>query len=432
MTKCAFIPNFLRFYNLLWKTALPFLKQNQRLSPSFSRRTRADHLKKADIWIQAASAGESFLAVSIVQTLCVDQKTKVLVTTTTDQGLDILRTRLSKETYHPNIELSLDWFPFDIPATVKTAVNQVTPRVMVLLETEIWPALLYYLKATPTLILNARLSNRSAKHYGWTRFLWKHLCPDRVLAISGEDAKKYKSVFPKTAVATMENIKFDILNNSPNTKSGTKSDTSPAVKEAAMDSLFPKHLPLSILASVRRQEEPDIILLLKALKTQFPNQIIAVFPRHMHRIGAMGGQLKKQGIPFILRSDISAPLTDSAIILWDTFGELRAAYGHASTVFVGGSLRPLGGQNFVEPAALGIPTIIGPHWDDFAWVGQEIFSKEIVTQCHDWQEVSTTMVSHLNHPQNKTRLKEKAWTYIDQHTGGTQEACGAIIEAMQH
>lgn len=422
MTKCAFIPNFLRFYNLLWNTALPFLKQNQRLSPSFSRRTRADHLKKADIWIQAASAGEAFLAVSIVQTLCFNQKSKILVTTTTDQGMEILKAKLSKENLHPSVDLSLDWFPFDIPSTVETAVRRVNPQVMVLLETEIWPALLHNLKATPTLILNARLSNRSAKHYGWTRFLWKHLCPDRILAISGEDAKKYERVFQQTAVTTMKNIKFDILNNC--------SETSSPVKGTDMDHLLPNHLPLSILASVRRQEEPEIIQISKRLKEQFPNQIIAIFPRHMHRIQAMGNQLKKQGIPFVLRSAIKTPLTGPALILWDTFGELRSAYGHASTVFVGGSLKPLGGQNFIEPTALGIPTTIGPHWDDFTWVGQDIFSQKIVTQCLDWQEVCTTMVSHLNHPIDKTQLKEKASAYIDQHTGGTQEACRAIIEAM--
>jgi len=151
----------------------------------------------------------------------------------------------------------------------------------------------------------------------------------------------------------------------------------------------------------------------------------------MHRINAWKKKLNQRSLSFHLRSQLTAPVTHPGIILWDTFGELRSAYGIAATVFVGGSLLPLGGQNFIEPVVLGTPAITGPYLDDFAWVGREIFSKKIVTQCCDWQQVSATMVSHLTHPPDKKLLKENAKTYIDQHTGGTRQACGAIIEAIQ-
>lgn len=421
MTKCAFIPNFLRFYNILWQAALPFLRRNQRLAPSFDRRLGTGHLEPANIWVQAASAGEAFLALSILRTLAPDRPLTVLVTTTTDQGLEILENGIAARPLHPNVTPVIDRFPFDVPGTVQNAVRQINPDVMVLLETELWPALLHALKQNNTriLVLNARMSSRSFRHYRATRFLWRHLAPDHVLAISPADARRWAGVFFHTRVSTMENIKFDIMDT------GDTQADSPDLSR-----LFPGDLPLSVLASVRRAEEPDVIGLVKSLKNAFPEQIVAIFPRHMHRIAAISDQLKKNGIAHTLRSELAGPVTTPTVILWDRFGELRAAYAHAATVFVGGSLKRLGGQNFIEPAVFGIPTVTGPFWDDFAWVGSGIFDAGIVTRCAHAQEVAGTMVRHLETPPDMSANKKSAHTYIREHQGGSAQACRAILRAL--
>ncbi|MCG8634270.1 MAG: 3-deoxy-D-manno-octulosonic acid transferase, partial [Desulfobacterales bacterium] len=384
-------------------------------------RVRTGHLNPADIWIQAASAGEAFLALSILHTLAPPTPCKLLVTTTTDQGLDILQKGIKTRSAHANLDITLDRFPFDIPGTVSSAVQQVNPGTMVLLETELWPAHLHALKQSNTriLILNARLSARSGRHYKATRFLWKHLAPDQILATSAQDAARYARVFPDTPIRTMENIKFDIMDSAPGSHGPSDLDT-----------LFPKKIPLSILASVRRQEEPEMVHLLKALKNDFPGQITAVFPRHMHRITPIAGLLKRAGISFQLRSELAAPVTGPTVILWDRFGELRKAYAHASSVFVGGSLKPLGGQNFIEPAVLGIPAVTGPWWDDFIWVGKEIFDRGIVTRCRDWQEVAGTMVSHLKAPADIPGRRQEATAYIKARQGGSVSACRAILDTL--
>ncbi len=422
MKTCAFILNFLRFYNIIWQAALPFLRRNQRLTSSFSRRTETGHLALADIWIQAASAGEAFLALSILRTLTPDHPLNVLVTTTTDQGMEILEKGLLGSSLHPNVTPVLNWFPFDMPDTVNSAVLRVNPKVMVLLETELWPALLWALKHNRTriLILNARLSSKSCRHYRMTRRLWNGLAPDRILATSSRDALRYAQVFPQAPVDTMDNIKFDITE----TNSSNRGSSSLAP-------LLPDGLPLSILASVRRQEEPEMIHLISRLKQKFPDQVLAIFPRHMHRIGPIQKRLANNRIDFVLGSELTAPLTGPGIILWDRFGELRAAYSHAATVFVGGSLRPLGGQNFLEPAVLGIPTVTGPHWEDFAWVGKEIFDRGIVTRCRDWREVASTMAGHLTSPGNMADAGQKAAAYINRRQGGSQTACRTILNELK-
>ncbi len=422
MTKCAFIPNFLRFYNILWKAALPFLRRNHRLAPSFSKRTESGHLAPADIWIQAASAGEAFLALSILRTLAPDHPVNVLVTTTTDQGMGILEKGLSTPSFHPNVKPVLNWFPFDMPDNVNSAVKGVNPQIMILLETELWPALLWALKQNKSkvLILNARLSEKSSRHYRITRRLWNCLAPDGIMATSARDARRYEQVFTHTPVTIMDNIKFDIMETAP-----------PDSSKSSLARFLPGGLPLSILASVRRQEEPEMIHLISGLKQKFPDQVIALFPRHMHRIDPIRKLLTKNRIDFVLGSKLTAPLPGPGIILWDQFGELKAAYGHAATVFVGGSLHPLGGQNFLEPAVQGIPTVTGPHWEDFAWVGKEIFDRGIVAQGRDWHEVARTMTEHLKSGKAEG-IGQQAKAYIKRRRGGSQMACQIFLTTLKN
>lgn len=99
MKKSAFITNFMGFYNLLWAVVLPFLRHHSRLAHSFDQRTdAAAYFSPADLWIQAASAGEALLAVRLIQGLSLTGPVRILVTTTTDQGMGILCDVLKKKT----------------------------------------------------------------------------------------------------------------------------------------------------------------------------------------------------------------------------------------------------------------------------------------------------------------------------------------------
>lgn len=417
MTKCALIPNFFKFYNILWNAALPFLKRHPRLASTFERRINPVQLQPADIWIQAASAGEAYLSVSIIKTLNPDRPVTILLTTTTDQGMKILTQALSPKKFSPRISLRVDIFPFDSPKAMNKAVQQVNPAVMVLLETELWPAHLYALKRnhTTVLLINGRLSQKSSRNYRLTKALWRSLAPERILAISAGDAKRFSQVFSHTRVDTMDNIKFDRIKVQNTTG-----------KASALAAIVPRELPLSIFASFRRQEEKQIIDMIKTLLEKVPNQIIALFPRHMHRIAPFLKKLNKNGLKVYKGSQISSVLTGPAIILWDKFGDLHQAYSHADVVFVGGSLAPLGGQNFMEPAGLGIPTIIGPHWQNFAWVGEEIFNTGAVTRCKNRQHAVKIMCRHLvKSGGRKTRI-DAVNHYILQKQGGAQAAAEAI------
>lgn len=421
MKKSVYITNFMTFYNTAWAGVLPFLKKHPRLAKTFHLRTGAAHLKAADIWIQAASAGEALLATRLLEHLSPERPMQILVTTTTDQGMEILTRELEKTRRHPLVSVSLAWFPFDKPQIVKAVVKQVAPRVMVLLETELWPALLYFLKQNHTriLVINGRMSQKSGRNYRWTRALWSRIFPHRILAISKPDAARFKLVFSQSDVTVMPNIKFDVAT---------------AVTQAppllSFSDLFPPGLAVSVLASIRQPEEKQVLEMIRHLLNRFPGQIVAVFPRHMHRLGSWKRRLKKTGLPFYLCSELSRPPAGPGILLWDRFGEMRTVFGHAHAVFMGGSLAPLGGQNFLEPLLQGAPVVTGPFWDDFFWVGPAVFDTGLAQRTPGWRAAADAMVYLLKHPEDRDKRLQKAHAYIAARAGGADMACREILAAL--
>lgn len=422
MKKSAFITNFMGFYNLLWTAVLPFLQHHPRLTHSFDPRTdAAAYLTPADIWIQAASAGEALLAVRLIQRFSPQSPVRILVTTTTDQGMEILNNALKKKQISSRISLTLGWFPFDCPAVAAKAVKKVTPKVMVLLETELWPALLYHLlqQHTRILVVNGRMSAKSSRHYQMTKPLWTRISPHHILAVSETDAQRFSRVFDQAQVTVMPNMKFETL-------SSQKSETG----SVCLTDIFPCPLPMSVFASIRRQEERQVLKMIHSLFDQYPKQVIALFPRHMHRVESWKRRLKKTGTPVFLRSKLSAPPDGPGIILWDRFGEMRQIFDYAHAVFMGGSLKPLGGQNFLEPLLQGVPVVTGPFWDDFFWVGSQVFDNGLVVRKPDWRTAAHAMAVCLAQAENRETRRQKARTYVQSRSGGTDTACRAILAAL--
>jgi 3-deoxy-D-manno-octulosonic-acid transferase len=194
--------------------------------------------------------------------------------------------------------------------------------------------------------------------------------------------------------------------------------------------ILPCPLPLTILASVRRQEEKQVFLMLKKLLELFPRQVVAIFPRHLGRLRSWEKRLSRLGLKFYLRSGLSSPMKGPGVILWDVFGELKTAYAFASVVFVGGSLKPLGGQNVIEPGIHGAVTVIGPHYEDFAWAAEDMIEKGLLLPESSWEAVARTMVKALDHPPDLKAQKALVQSHIQSRKGGTRQACDEILKAF--
>jgi 3-deoxy-D-manno-octulosonic-acid transferase len=410
-------------YDLLWSCTAPWLRLNHRLAEGYRQRCLKSMPPAADIWIQAASVGEAYLAVEIIKALEVGAA-KILVTANTSQGVDILNRDIAQRgKSREGIHVSVAYFPFDKPALMRRAVAAIRPAVMVLLETEIWPGLLRALvqHSCKTIIINGRITEKSLKRYLLWPSIWSRLRPAKVLAISRSDADRFKQLFGPAGIEVMPNIKFDRL-----AASNTAADYRSTIKD-----LVPSVLAFAVLASVRRQEEPLVKQIIIEVLRRRPKSVIGLFPRHLHRVQSWQETLGQAGIRWSLRSQAKAPATAGSVIIWDTFGELLPAYRICKSAFVGGSLAPLGGQNFLEALICGTIPVIGPSWENFLWVGAEIIDAGLLRVAGTWQEVAAQLLKDMENPAPRDEIIDRSLAYIKNRQGGTARACRAISALLE-
>ncbi len=410
-------------YDFSWRIALPWLRLNHRLAEGYHQRALQDKLPGvADLWIQAASVGESFLALEILKSLQVEHPIKILLTSNTRQGIDILDQALPERISHKNqIQTAVRYFPFDKPSIMAAAVVGIRPKLMVLLETEIWPGLLLALKAQrcKSIIVNGRITDKSLNRYLLWPSIWQTLRPDKVLAISPADADRFGRLFGRDGVDVMANIKFDRLAPS----------SSVDVDPNKIESILPAGFAFVVFASVRQEEESEVKKIVHEIARNRPQAVMGLFPRHIQRVKFWQDALTQLGMRWVLRSAVSNPVSAGTVILWDTFGELMPAYRLAQSALVGGSLAPLGGQNFLEALISGLIPVSGPSWENFAWVGQEIIDAGLLRVADDWRQAAALILQDMDAPRPHAAVIETAHQFFETRRGGTDQACRQI-EAM--
>ncbi len=397
-------------YNLLWMSSIPFLISFPRLRYGWKERIFINDKGPFDLWIHAASVGEAYMLNDLIENLPRDLK--IMATTNTSQGKEIIR---EKNNIH------IRYLPFDLTFVWEKALSIWRPKLLVLLETELWPALLYTcLKSNiPVLLLNARLSKKSFKRYMKFKALFKKFPPKEIYAISEEDAKRYKELFGKKDVRLMNNMKFDRLNTNGDKK------IDPVVKR------FLKERKFIVFGSIRKEEERDILYVIKYLLQLFPCILIGVFPRHIERVNFWKNMLEKEGIRYALRSELNDSLNKIQVILWDMIGELQMAYSLADVAFVGGSLRPCGGQNFLEPLSYGVVPCVGPFTENFNWVGDDLFEMGLVIKVKDSKELLRTLSYRIISPAaDRDMVKNKFGLFLKEKKGGIRTACHAILKYL--
>ena len=376
----------LNLYGLLWRGMRPLLKRHKRLRDGFAMRLVppswpfekecAPSVKESfAVWMQAASGGESYIAWEYIKAMPKDYEASILLTSCTRQGIDTLtEAKEWAKTHRPKLSVTVQFFPLDEPKLMRRALEQSKPRLMVLLETELWPSLLTQCKkkAIPVMVLNGRMSTKSFAAYSLTPSFWQSMAPSYISAITEDDAMRFSLLFAINAEST-PNVKFDRLCSSVVREATYETILEPSLVHA----LQVKKQKCILFASVREEEEKDLLHVIKHVmegtKVGSPMTLI-IAPRHMHRIKSWQEALTMQGLTVSLRSHFGTPscsLSSCDVILWDTFGELGALYSLADSVFVGGSLAPLGGQNFLEPLAQGIIPCVGTSLGNFAWVEPE-------------------------------------------------------------
>lgn len=458
---------------------------------------------RCDCWIQAASGGESFLARRLVLALAALYPGKdvpplrVLCTTCTRQGMDVLEAlRREAETALPNVRVRTDFFPLDEPALMREALSRVTPRAVALLETELWPGLMAACaeKNIPMFVLNGRMRDKSLAGYRYLSFFWKRAAPEKVLAISEADAARFAALFGPERVAVMPNMKFETLpgnaalpGDAASRKPGDAASREPggtASREAdgatpceknapdgalqtddksrtaevcndtpasALYGAFP--VPPVLLASVREEEEelllPHLEEMLRLADEKAPGASLVIAPRHMERVPFWRERLRERPAslpaPPLFRSewDETAPFPPGRVIVWDRFGELASLYAVAGAVFVGGSLAPLGGQNFLEPASAGLVPRVGPSRFNFAWA-EELFAQNLARSVENAAGLPTALAQDLAEYLKAARggeakgsdagreaVRRRYAAFIARKQGGSRQAAALLLARIK-
>lgn len=416
----------LSLYGLGWSAAMPFLALSSRLRKGFWERTVQHEWGRSagwqDVWLQAASAGEAFLALELVKELALDPM-NLMTTTGTSQGMEILGRAQAwlSANKQANMRFRREFFPFDKPKYMRKALRVTLPKVVVLLETELWPGLLAACaeQDLPVVVVNGRMGSKSLAGYLTLSGFFRAVAPRKILAVSAADGRRFASLFGQDRVAVMPNMKFDRV----------------ALKEESLEDnplvpLIGEGASFAVLGSIREPEENEVLAMVQGLKKARPRTTLGLFPRHMHRVGPWTTLLDKAGLPWVLRSQAVSPVPAGTIVLWDVFGELDAAYALCRAAFVGGSLKPLGGQNFLEPLAHGVSPCIGPHWTNFAWVGRDIVNQGLVFTAKDAAEATERMVKLLSRPMPKETVCERFQAYVASRRGGTVLAADQIRRVL--
>jgi len=377
------------------------------------------------IWLHAVSVGEVGLCTQLIRALEPRvPNAKMVVSCTTSTGMAEYRSRL------PN-RITKIYYPLDRRKFVRRALAAINPQALILLEAEIWPNFLWRARdlKIPVFLANARLSDRSASRYqkfGWLfRPLFASLAG--VSCQNEEDAQRLRQVGCRPErVQVVGNLKFDAASLTIK----RELDVPKLLRQigAAEDAL------ILVGGSTHDGEELLLANIASRLRKKFPNLFLILVPRHNERGPDLGRKLKAQGVKYLLRNAIFAntqlPAGAVDCLLVNTIGELKFFYEAASVVFIGKSLSAIGGQNPIEPAALGKPVIFGPNMQNFKDITRILVAQDAAVQVKNAAALETALTELLGNQARRAELGRHALAVVEKNLGAINRTVEMLLPEL--
>ncbi|MGE0115551.1 MAG: lipid IV(A) 3-deoxy-D-manno-octulosonic acid transferase [Steroidobacteraceae bacterium] len=368
---------------------------------------------QAPIWLHAVSVGEVQAATPLLRRLLANQDGRpVLVTTTTPTGAARVHSLFGEQLQHA-------FLPYDTPAAVRRFLQRVRPHCALIMETELWPNLLSQCVAQqiPVVLGSARISSRTAARYQQLRALFARSMPKVLVgAQTPADAERLLGLGADAGhVHVTGNIKFDIEISLEVRRAGA------ALREQwAARSVW-------IAGSTHDGEEQQVLAAHQQVLLRKPDALLILAPRHPQRFAQVAALLKAQNIEFVARSSQQPVLVQHAVLLLDSLGELTGFYAASDVVFVGGSLVPVGGHNLLEPAALSLPVISGPHTFNAPDVADKLAERGALRYVYSSAELAEAVLELLDNPAECARQGGAALAVVQESTG----ALARLLELIQ-
>ena len=362
--------------------------------------------------IHAVSVGEVRAIIPLVKRLS-NSKERILLTVTTPTGREAAESLLSAMNSE-NAESKIDicYLPYDVGFCIKKFLNKVNPKQLVVVETEVWPNLISLAKQSkiPVIYINVRLSERSLQRYLKLKSFSKKIFQQvNLFAAQGDtDAKRLENLgVSRDKIVVTGSLKFDI--NMP-----------ASLKESAqaLRSLLARNRTVWICGSTRDGEEEQLLHAYKKLKQQFHDLLLVIVPRHPERFEQVARLCESRNLNLVRRTSNPTKVLDSVdVYLGNTMGELSVLYAASDIAFVGGSLVPFGGQNILEPCALGIPVVYGPHMFNFEEISMLVEKANAGSCVENLENLQQKISELIKSPDLRDQMGRAGMSLIEQHKG---------------
>lgn len=369
------------------------------------------------IWFHAVSAGEAIATARIVeQLLGVDSNLQILITTTTPMGSREVVTRLGNRVDHC-------YAPYDTPGSVARFLRRIKPRILLLMETELWPHLVRKTRSTgaSVYLINARLSTKSLRGYARLRDLTTSML-NSVGGIACQDsdsADRFASLgYPRPQTTVTGSVKWDV-------------EAPPALPpplQDAMESLRSTKECIWIAGSTHPGEELVALKAHKKIRQSIPNAILILAPRHIHRCAELLELSRRSGFVTETQDRVSE---DVAVILVKQMGVLFRLYGFAKLAFVGGSLQGTGGHNPIEPAIQGIPIAMGPDRHNFADICNRFEQQNCINEINDADDLASTVIQLCEARDEWTRQSHRVRSVVSNNQGALPRLQSSIFQWIE-
>ena len=367
------------------------------------------------IWVHAVSVGEVQASGALVKRLLgAYPHCRVLLTTVTPTGAARVGQLFAGAVEHR-------YLPYDLPHAVRLFLRRANPRLLVIMETELWPNLLYHCKrcGVPALLVNARLSAASCRGYlKFPRFSASAVgLLSHIAARGAQDAERFLALGAEPGqVSVAGNLKFDI-----EIDADTASAAAPLRRNIAADR------PVWIAASTHEGEEELVLDAFLRVRETLADCLLILAPRHPERFDRVFDLCRRRGLVVARRTGAArtAP-RDTDIYLLDTLGELPLFYACADAAFVGGSLAPVGGHNVLEPAALGVPLISGQHTGNFTEIIELFKAEDAIMIVADAAQLAAAVISLLQDERLGRTRGERGQRLVRQRRGATDSVMALL------
>lgn len=419
---------FIFLYHFMWTVVLllvlpllPFIKRRKRIAERLSFNLPPASLKGGNVWIHALSVGEVISAIPLVKALSLKYPDKDIVfTVTTSKGLGVAQKELKG-----NVNALLP-MPIDFWWCIQRMVNHIRPSVFILVETDIWPGLIYYLRkrGIKSVLVNGRVSPRTFKSYRrfplFTRMMFGPL--ETCLMQSDLDRKRLlgTGIEPKK-VRTVGNIKYD-------------RDWVPMDSEERQKLLRSLNLGVEdmiwVAGSTHPNEEEVLLNTFKKLRPSFTHLRLILAPRKIERSEDILEQARDMGLEAVLKTGVSKGRDPYDVVILNTLGELGRIYGISRVSFVGGSLVPFGGHNLLEPAGFGCPVLFGPHTHNFVLMSELLVEAGGGWRVKDAEALYGAMQTLLADTETCNVMGRLAKEFVEKNRGALERVMSCVAECI--